>query len=67
VVESHDERVSQPFLDAALLAAVLLQPSGDEAELQVRAIRLASIEEQLLERHRLRPRDDVAALDSLVP
>src|SRR6184192_110216 len=60
-MERHRQRAAEPLVDPALLAAVLLEAGPNEAALYVHPIAAASDDEHLVNRRRLRPRDDVTA------
>jgi hypothetical protein len=52
VVKLHVEGLAVPFCEAAALASVLLQPSGDQALLEMTPVRLRPVcDEQFFKRH----------------
>jgi len=59
VVQREAERSAAPVRDPAQLAAIFLEPEPDEAAFEMPALPAAA--EQLIERHRLRPRHDIPA------
>jgi len=58
VVQRHRDRPAPPLGQPAFLAPILLQPQRDQAPLQVRTVSRGA--EQLLDRHGLRARADLA-------
>jgi hypothetical protein len=66
VVELERQRGVTPFGDAALLASVLLEAGGDEAELDVRPM-ARDFDEQLLKRHRVWTRRNRPSLHGIGP
>jgi len=57
MMQCHGERLTEPILNPTALAAVVLQPRGEQAALQVRAVHAPAAHEVLANRGGLRPRD----------
>jgi hypothetical protein len=65
VVQAERQRLTEPVGDAAGVAPSRLQPEAEQPRLDVAAV--APAEKQLLDRHGLRARADVAAPPDVLP